>query len=54
MVPPFRSDETRISVSGNIYVTDELNKGLPIQPGEFTIMDRIELADMKKGINLNK
>ena len=36
MVPPFKVDETRISVSGNIYVTDELNKGQPIQLGEFT------------------
>jgi len=37
MVPPFRSDVTRISVSGNIFITDYLNRGQPIQKGEFTI-----------------
>ncbi len=37
MVPPFRSDVTRISVSGNIFITDYLNRNQPIQPGEFYI-----------------
>ncbi len=36
MVPPFKVDGTRVSVSGNIYVTDQLNKGQPIQPGEWS------------------
>ena len=37
MVPPFRSDGERISVSGNIYITDELNAGSPLQPGEILL-----------------
>jgi hypothetical protein len=40
MVHPFRSDVTRILVSGNFYITDILNKGQPIQPGEFTINEK--------------
>jgi len=40
MVHPFRSDVTRISVSGNFFVTDMLNKGQPIQPGEFTVNEQ--------------
>ena len=39
MVHPFRSDITRISVSGNFFITDNLNAGEPIQKGEFTIND---------------
>ena len=42
MVPPFRSDVTRISVSGNFYISDHLNKGEPIQPGEFTLTKQEE------------
>ncbi len=37
MVPPFRSDVTRISVSGNFTISDELFKGQPIQPNEFIL-----------------
>ena len=37
MVAPFRSDVTRISVSGNIFITDYINRDHPIQPGEFLI-----------------
>ena len=40
MVIPFRSDITRISVSGNFFVTDDLNIGQPIQPGEFTLTNQ--------------
>ena len=40
MVHPFRSDSTRISVSGNFFVTDHLNSGQPIQAGEFTINEQ--------------
>lgn len=42
MVPPFKSDVTRISVSGNFYITDELNKQAPIQRGEFLINNQEE------------
>ena len=42
MVHPFRSDITRISVSGNFFITDQLNAGSPIQKGEFTINDKEE------------
>ena len=37
MVPPFRSDVTRISVSGNFYITDHINRNHPLQPGEFLV-----------------
>ena len=37
MVPPFRSDVTRISISGNLIITDETNKEQPIQPNEFIL-----------------
>tara|TARA_S200000501_G_scaffold200715_1_gene188839 strand:+ start:107 stop:793 length:687 start_codon:yes stop_codon:yes gene_type:complete len=40
MVPPFKSDVTRISVSGNFFITDELNKQAPIQRGEFLINNK--------------
>ena len=40
MVHPFKSDTTRISVSGNFFITDQLNAGLPIQKGEFTINEQ--------------
>jgi hypothetical protein len=42
MVPPFRSDVTRISVSGNIFITDQLNKDQPMQPGEWTLTNQGE------------
>ena len=42
MVPPFRSDVTRISVSGNFYITDELNHGHPLQKGEFLLNNQEE------------
>ncbi len=37
MVPPFKSDATRISISGNFFITDKLNQGVPLQPGEFLL-----------------
>jgi len=37
MVPPFRINGTRISVSGHLTISDELNKGQPIQPNEFIL-----------------
>jgi hypothetical protein len=42
MVPPFRSDVTRISVSGNFFITDQLNRKAPIQKGEFLIDNQKE------------
>ena len=44
MVPPFKSDVTRISVSGNIFITDELNAKEPLQPGEF-FLNNIETVE---------
>ena len=37
MVPPFRVDGTRISVSGHLTISDESNEGQPIQPNEFIL-----------------
>ena len=37
MVPPFRVDGTRISVSGHLTISDESNEGQPIQPDEFIL-----------------
>ena len=37
MVPPFKSDVTRISISGHLTISDESNKGQPIQPNEFIL-----------------
>jgi hypothetical protein len=45
MVPPFKSDVTRISVSGNFFITDTLNKGVPIQSGEFLINNQEETTN---------
>jgi len=45
MVPPFKSDVTRISVSGNFYITDGLNFGAPMQRGEFLIDNRERIAN---------
>ena len=37
MVPPFRVDGTRISVSGHLTISDESNEGQQIQPNEFIL-----------------
>ena len=40
--PFYESDGERISVSGNFYITDELNHGHPLQKGEFLLNNQEE------------